>query len=433
MRVAEAPAAIDDPTLLRLFAPLEDADAIGLAVSGGADSLALALLARRWLRLGARKPRVVVLTVDHGLRPESAAEAAGVARLLRPLGFDCRVLGRVGPPPQADIEAAAREARYSLLIAAARAEGLTHIATAHHRDDQAETLLLRLGRGSGVYGLAGMARMSARDGIRLVRPLLDLSRAELAAIVRAEGLPAVDDPHNRDARFARARMRSLMPALAEEGMTAERLAATAGRLRRAAAALDQYVDRLLGSAATVDRLGAVRLGLAAWRGEPEEVRLRALARILRAAGGAEHVPRLESLVSLETGLRAGEAGARTLGGVVVSPGAEDIVFERESGRGGLPALPVHGRFEGVWDRRFRLTFELPSGGAMLAALGPAGRAHIPAEDRSGPPRSLEATPALWSSGRLAAAPLAPQPGEIAIDARCIVAERLSEAVEAEEM
>jgi tRNA(Ile)-lysidine synthase len=426
---------IDEETLRRRFASLEAADHVALAVSGGADSLALTLLAKRWRDLSYPSVRLTVLTVDHGLRPESAEEAGTVARVAASLGLSCQILRWLGPHPVADVEAAARAARYRLLIAAARQMGAGHIAVAHHRDDQAETFLLRLARGSGVYGLAGMARMAERDGVRIVRPLLELSHADLVAVIHAAGLDAAEDPHNRDERFARARIRALAPTLAREGLTAERLAATAGRLRRAAAALDHYTGRLLAAAALVDPLGAIRLSIAAFRAEPEEVRLRALARILLAAGGAEHVPRLENLAALEVAL--GEAPVqRTLAGVVVSPEGEGIRFERELGRTGLSDMDVSQGFDGVWDGRFRIVVTGTGASARLAALGSLGRTQLSPHMRIGSMRALEALPALWSDGVLIAVPtlgIAPPPAlGITIEAKSIVASRLAEGVEEDE-
>lgn len=424
---------IDDATLLRCFAPLEGSDGIALAVSGGADSLALVLLARRWATLARISSRIVVLTVDHGLRHEAAAEAAEVARMAVALGFPVRILRWDGPYPETGIEAAARDARYRLLFDATSEAGLGHLATAHHRDDQAETVLMRLARGSGVYGLAGMARRSERGDAVLVRPLLDIPRADLNAVVAAAGLVPVDDPHNRDHRFARARMRALMPVLAREGMTAERLAATVQRLRRAAAALDHYVDRLLAAAGTVDQFGAIRLLRALWLAEPEEVRLRALARILRAAGGGEHVPRIERLVALAEALSGDSAVRRTLAGVVASKRGDRVVFEREAGRAGLPRAEIAGGFRGIWDGRFAVEIAEAAPGLVLSALGEAGRLALPQPMRAGLPRTIATTPALFREGRLVAAPLAGfADGEPAIRARSIVARRLAEAVMADE-
>src|SRR5437667_4878622 len=201
----------------QLFAPWKAASALVLAVSGGPDSVALMWLAARWRGGLTRGPRLVAVTVDHGLRADAAREARDVKRLAKSLDLEHRTLRWSGSKPKAGLPAAAREARYALLAKAARASGATHIVTAHTRDDQAETLLMRLLRGSGITGLAAMARESERDGILLARPLLEVSKARLVATLAKAGIGFADDPTNRDPAFTRPRLRALMPALAQEG------------------------------------------------------------------------------------------------------------------------------------------------------------------------------------------------------------------------
>src|SRR6187551_3981165 len=211
----------NDPISVRdaklLFADWKTAPALLLAVSGGPDSIALMWLAARW-RLGLpRGPRLVAVTVDHGLRAEAAAEAREVKRLARTLGLEHRTLRWTGVKPKAGLPAAARSARYRLLARAARQSGATHILTAHTRDDQAETVLMRLLRGSGIAGLAAMARESERDGVLLARPFLDVAKSQLIATLTRARLGFADDPTNRDLHFTRPRLRALMPVLAAEG------------------------------------------------------------------------------------------------------------------------------------------------------------------------------------------------------------------------
>src|SRR3954447_24330204 len=225
----------------RLFADLKNAPALVLAVSGGPDSVALMWLAARWQRSLARGPQLVVVTVDHGLRPEAAREAREVKRLGSALALTHRTLRWRGAKPKTGLPAAAREARYALLARAARASGATHVLTAHTRDDQAETLLMRLLRGSGITGLAAMARESERDGVLLARPLLDISKAQLVATLEKAGIGFADDPTNRDPAFTRPRLRALLPALAQEGGDARNLARLASRLARANAAIEVLV------------------------------------------------------------------------------------------------------------------------------------------------------------------------------------------------
>ncbi|WP_035675498.1 tRNA lysidine(34) synthetase TilS, partial [Bradyrhizobium liaoningense] len=191
----------------RLFAGLRAAPALVLAVSGGPDSVALMWLAARWRRSLARGPLLTVVTIDHGLRREAAREAREVKRLAAGLGLPHRTLRWRGTKPKAGVPAAAREARYRLLADAARAAGASHVLTAHTRDDQAETLLMRLFRGSGLAGLSAMAPLSERDGIVLARPLLDVPKSQLIATLRRAKVDFAEDPTNRDAAFTRPRLR----------------------------------------------------------------------------------------------------------------------------------------------------------------------------------------------------------------------------------
>jgi tRNA(Ile)-lysidine synthase len=238
----------------RLFQPLANASALVLAVSGGPDSTALLLLAARWsARRRNRKiaPKLLAVTIDHGLRPQSAHEARAVKRLARALGVPHRTLRWQGKKPPTRLQETARAARYSLLEAAARGVQADYILTAHTLDDQAETVLMRLLRGSGITGLAGMREVAPlpvataarpKRGTLLVRPLLDVPKARLVATLERAGIAYADDAANRDPRFTRARLRGVMPMLAREGLDAPRIALLARRLARAESALDRAVD-----------------------------------------------------------------------------------------------------------------------------------------------------------------------------------------------
>ena len=190
---------------MQAFAPFESAPEIAVAVSGGPDSLCLAFLIQRWSEgLGGR---TVGLIVDHGLRDESHDEARAVAHQLRALGVSTQVLSWTGDKPQRNVQATARDARYALLLDWCRAHRVIHLALGHHAADQAETHLLRLRAGSGADGLAGMAPISERGGTRIIRPFLDLPPERLRATLTTAGLSWVDDPSNRDLRYARAQLR----------------------------------------------------------------------------------------------------------------------------------------------------------------------------------------------------------------------------------
>src|SRR5262249_50088507 len=185
-----------------------------------------------------RGPGLTAVTVDHGLRRESAREARAVKQLAKRLGVPHRTLRWTGTKPETGLQEAARAARYRLLAAAARRARANHILTAHTLDDQAETVLIRMAKGSGMTGLCAMSRETPLGGLVLVRPLLHIPKSRLIATLEANGLPFADDPSNRDPRFLRARLRRLMPQLAEEGLDARRLVLFANRLRRAEATIE---------------------------------------------------------------------------------------------------------------------------------------------------------------------------------------------------
>jgi tRNA(Ile)-lysidine synthase len=252
--------------------PLKGEPALLLAISGGPDSTALLAMAAEWA--GAR---LYAATVDHGLRPEGAAEAAAVARLCARLGVPHATLVWEGEKSTARLQERAREARYDLLTAEAQRVGARVIVTAHHLDDQAETVLFRLLRGSGVTGLAGMAARTRRGEIEIARPLLGLAKAELVAFCETRGLAYVNDPSNDNPRFARARLRRL---IADEGLDAPALARLARRAAVVEAALSAQTQ------AAEARLGLVRTGrceAAALAAEPEEILRRLLAQAIGPA------------------------------------------------------------------------------------------------------------------------------------------------------
>lgn len=303
----------------QLFAELKSAPALVLAVSGGPDSVALMWLAARWRRSLARGPELTVVTVDHGLRAEAAREAREVKRLAVELGLAHRTLRWRGPKPATGLPAAAREARYRLLAQAARSAGASHVLTAHTRDDQAETLLMRLLRGSGIAGLSAMARLTTRDEIVLARPLLDVPKSQLVATLKRARIGFADDPSNRDAAFTRSRLRALLPQLAAEGGDARTLVRLSARLARANAAVEVLTDGAERFLRLRDRGDALQPGVrsfeaAAFATLPEEVRLRFLLRAIDALGheGPAELGKVETLLAaLDQAIRDQDMSARS--------------------------------------------------------------------------------------------------------------------------
>ena len=311
---------LSDDGLEGLFASLDHASGIVAAVSGGPDSMALMHLLARW-RATAERPSVLVATIDHGLRPEAADEAALVARAAAALGLPHRILAWTGDKPSAGIQEAAREARYRLLVAHAREEGASHLVTAHTLDDQAETVMMRLSRGSGLSGLAGMRPETDKQGIRHARPLLGWPKARLLALCHGQGWPFVVDPSNANEDYARVRWRKIMPFLAEEGLTAERLARLSERAALADEALDLKAHEALARAEPVLAEGGLSFEGGILAEEPFEIALRVLEQALAQAGLDLENSRLNRLESctlrLREAVRAGEALRLTVAGALV--------------------------------------------------------------------------------------------------------------------
>lgn len=352
--------------LIAACGPFEPRPTIAVAVSGGPDSLALTLLLQDWLaRCGGR---LWALVVDHRLRSESGREAEAVAALLRARGLAVRLLRRPGGSLSRGLQAGARAARYALLTAACREAGVLHLALAHHRDDQAETVLQRQASGSGPDGLAGMAAVSERSEVRLIRPLLPVPKARLVATCRAAGLPFIEDPSNRDPRFSRSRLRR-DPRLAD----ARRVGALAGQARehgQARAYRERATADLLVEGVTLHPAGFARLSRAVVAAE-DALALRALANLLACVSGAQWPARTMRLQAGLARLRADAPRAFTLGGCRLLPEADGWLVARE------PAVRARATLTPgeslVWDGRFlaHLTAHAP-GALTVGMLGARG-------------------------------------------------------------
>ena len=285
---------LDGEAFTRLMAPFEPFErppSIAVAVSGGRDSLALALLARDWA--ASRRGRIVALIVDHGLRAEAAAEAATTLGLLACHGCDGTILQWSGAKPSAGLQEAARTARYRLLRDECRRRGILHLLLAHQADDQAETVTMRAARRSGPDGLAGMAAQSEQPEVRLLRPLLGVPRSRLTATLRARSVQWLDDPSNADPRFERARLRaSGRGRLQQPARPGER----PGRERDLAAVAVETLDFQPDGGMAIDRSRFVRLG--------RDLQVRLLSRVIQSVGGGEHPPRRDRLARAVTRLSA---------------------------------------------------------------------------------------------------------------------------------
>ncbi len=383
------------PTLIAAFAP-EPPTRLGLAVSGGSDSLALLHLCADWARAGG--PALSVATVDHGLRAEAAAEAAAVGRVCAGLGLPHAVLRwSPGWDRRGNLAAAAREARYRLLADWAAGQGIADLALGHTADDQAETVLMRLLRGSGADGLAAMAARTARGALTLHRPLLAVPRARLRDELTQRGVGWIDDPSNADPRADRIRVRQAMAAL---GLDRAGLLETALRMRAVAEVAEDAARALAQASAHLLPAGAVRLDPAALGRARLETAERLFAAALQWTAAAPYRPRHAALRrALAQALAARPA---TLHGCLILPRKGALWVVREP-KAALQAAPVPPG--ALWDGRFTLAPGQP--GTHVAALGVTGLLHFPnwRKTHDLPRAALLSSPALWSGDSLVAAPL----------------------------
>ena len=377
MMTAPIPSSIDTNTdglavrfsrAMAALGPFETAPHLAVAVSGGADSTALALLARDWAAVAGG--RITALIVDHGLRAEAAAEAAETAGRLQALGISAEVLVWTGEKPATGVQAAARGARYRLLQDWCRDAGVLHLLTGHHADDQTETHVMREVRG-GLLGAAGMSALVEQPEVRLLRPLLNFGRGDLAAHLARRGIAWIDDPSNADGAFERVRTRRRLAA--DPGLTE---AARAGGARAGASrqVLEDAVNGALAEAVSLHPLGFADLDrrvLAELTGDVLKLTVQRLAQVL---GGADHAP---------PGARAERLAGR-LASDRVFPGASlgrcRILAER-AGHVALcrdarglpePVAAVPGRISG-WDGRFDVDIQPDlTVGLTLAPLGAEG-------------------------------------------------------------
>jgi len=315
-----------------LFAPLEDYRRLGLAVSGGPDSLALMLLVHRFARGTGGLDRFIVYTVDHGLRPEAAEETAFVVREAARLGLEARVLRWQGEKPATGIQEAARLARYALIGEAMRVDGAEALLTAHHLGDQAETILMRMAHGSGLEGLRGMDYLSEIGDVKIVRPLLGIDPKDLRAVVDAAGIVPVTDPSNSDLDYERVRWRQAMPMLAALGLDAERLARLAERMRDADGALEDLASRTLDDVA--ERIPAgnkIVIDRERFASVPRAVAVRVVQKALTITGGGRKPHALAAVEALTDRLMR-ERLRTTLHGCIVRSDDQTISIAKEPGR-----------------------------------------------------------------------------------------------------
>lgn len=378
---------------------------LGVAVSGGGDSVALLHLLRDLAV--ENDARLCAVTVDHCFRVESADEANFVKEMCSQLGVAHETLRWEGWDGAGNLQNEARNARYRLIASWAIAEGVPLVALGHTADDQAETVLMRLARRSGVDGLSGMPKRFTTHGIDWSRPLLSQRREDLRDYLRLKAVPWKDDPSNEDERFDRIKARRALDALAPLGIDAAGLSVVASNMDGARKALAWQSFVAARDIATIKN-GSVNLDAAKYHLLPEEIQRRILVRAIMSISGNEYSPRREAVSMALESIRKGSAA--TLDGCHVKKWRENICIFREY----AAVAELRCQFGQVWDDRWHVACDVSvadPGAHEVRALGPVGLQSIEKEKKNNVPREqLLSGPSVWCGDQLICAPLA-QPQE----------------------
>ncbi len=372
--------AVSEPefrSLLNGLGPFEKSPVLAVAVSGGADSMALAVLASRWSRR--RKGKIVALIVDHGLRRGSWRDARITHHTLKSLGIESQILRWRGEKPKSRLQESARMVRYDLLEQCCKRRGILHLLVAHHREDQAETILQRLGHSSGIDGLAGMAAIHERRYVRALRPCLTVDRDRLRAVLRDRKIGWVEDPTNQDTRYERVRLRNLAPKLKAQGLDAASLTITARRIAEARNTLHATTAKSLARHVVLFPEGYASIDAAELVRSETETIVRVISSLLWTIGGGMYPPRKTSLEALVANTKnLSNFHGTTLGGCRIVPRVSDFVICREAGRCPTQSLELGASVH--WDNRYLIRLQvqkmLSKEGWRVEALGQAGWNHI---------------------------------------------------------
>jgi tRNA(Ile)-lysidine synthase len=385
----------------------EHGQTIGVAVSGGSDSMALLVLTHTFAKRAGL--RVIAATVDHGLRTGAAAEAATVAGFCAKQGISHQVLRWNDWDGDGNLQASARAARYDLLTDWAADHRIDTVVLGHTQDDLAETFLMNLARGSGVDGLSGMIIQKDR---LFLRPLLTVRRAALQDMLRDQGIDWADDPSNDDTQFDRVKARQMMQTLGDLGLTTDRLVQTADHMTRAQNSLIAHADTFIRNHAIQDGPDLVinnRVLRIGW----SDTEPRVLASAIMWVGGADYRPRFKALCDAAKAVLGGDT--RTLHGVKMVPGGEDVRLIRELGACRDAVTSVGGEACLIWDSRWRVfcdakkgLFGKPGGvwpaGLTVRALGEAVSEVTNWRKTGLLHASAKATPAVFDGDTLISAP-----------------------------
>lgn len=346
---------------------------VAVALSGGPDSWALCLLAQEWC--AKNNAQLIALTVDHKLRTGSTAEAESVAAECAQRGIAHHILTWHHDNITSRVQEQAREARYSLLTDYCRTHTIPLLLTAHHADDQAETVLLRFAKASDVGGLAGLQSLRTLHGVTLMRPLLSYTKQQLMDYVTAASVPFVIDPSNENERFARGRLRQARDALEAEGLTTASLVRLADKMRAADEALHYAAQALIINQFVLSPYGGVLVPLMVWENKPAALIARAILELWRlVTADLGHPVGHDQLRSLQRFIEQDDRQKMNLAGMVLEKTDGNLTASREL-VACAPALTIASNSFALWDNRFMISNSTDAP-VTVGALGEFGRDKI---------------------------------------------------------
>jgi tRNA(Ile)-lysidine synthase len=381
---------------------------VAIAISGGADSMALALLANNW----AKYP-IITLTVDHKLRPESTNEAEQVSRWMNQKGIEHYILNWEGDKPKSNIQANARNARYELMTEFCKINKIPNLLVAHNKQDQAETLLIRLMRGSGIEGLCGMSDQTTINEIKISRPLLNISKKDLKSYLREQKQGWIEDPSNKDEKYTRVQVRNFINNAEDSDLLIERLAKTTKTLAQSNSYIEDKISSELKQVCDIRSEGYCILAINKFKALHKEAAYKILSKLIKLIGGDYYKPRFEKIVHLYNNIIHGEYSA-TLGGCEIFASKKEkeqnklfIVKENIAPQHDLPLSKISST---KWDSRFKITFnEEFTNNFYVGALGKDGfstllKKHKEIKQISLPKKVIYTLPALKHLENIVAVP-----------------------------
>lgn len=385
---------------------------ITVATSGGADSMALLLLAKNWVQ--DRKGKLISLTVNHNLRPEAADEALQVEQWCKKYNIEHHTLcWKHDSKPFSAIQENARNARYKLMIDWCIKNNALHLLTAHHCDDQVETLFFRLSRGSGLDGLACMSAQTIVSGVRLLRPLLQAPKSRLIATLKSFGQEWIEDSSNQNPLYTRIYIRKQLAKIPNEiiiKQTANHIINKLGNFRKL---LDNKLVSQMTKAAGIYPEGYGIINHNEFNQLDEDISIKTLGALIRTISGAEHPPRKDNLIYLNQLIHTDQLNSkRSLGGLFFEKISKNQIFIYREPRAIEKPIFIQSNTPTLWDKRFLVEWssDAPSPPQIkLRALGSDGLAQIKKDTRHllnnmPPARVIRTIPSIWILEELVSAP-----------------------------